>query len=145
MGIIGLQSQLIVLISKSCFLRHLDTCGENILKNQREQEQAKAHNKAAIAQTKYSALTGAGPGQLTQAPSAFEGALQGAASGAMIGQMGQKAGWWGQGSKAAPQVISGINANDVNPAGQGFMPQNDAFKMPDTPWQQQQDYINRIS
>ena len=74
--------------------------GVGLLKNQEEQAQVRAQNKAAAAQTEYSALTGMGPGQIQQAPSAWEGMMQGAMAGAQFGMAGQSAGLWGQGAGA---------------------------------------------
>lgn len=75
--------------------------GVGLLKNQEEQAQVRKANKAAAAQTEYSALTGMGPGQIQRAPSAWEGMMQGAMAGAQFGAAGQSAGLWGQGASGA--------------------------------------------
>ena len=73
--------------------------GLNLLKNQSDKARADKMNKAAAVQTAYSPHTGMGPGQMTQAGSGLEAAMGGAAQGAMVGQMGEKAGWWGDAAK----------------------------------------------
>lgn len=80
--------------------------GLGLLKNKADKERADRMNQAAATQTMYSPHTGMGPGQITQAPSGFEAALQGGMAGAQMGMMGKSAGLWGQGSEAASGATS---------------------------------------
>ena len=90
-----------------------------LAKNKSDKERADRMNQAAATQTMYSPHTGMGPGQITQAPSGLEAAMQGGMAGAQMGMAGQSAGLWGQGAgagaasaSAAPQM-AGVQGSNV--------------------------------
>lgn len=60
--------------------------GVGLLKNQADKERADRMNQAAAVQTAHSPHSGLGAGQMTQAPSGLESAMQGGMAGAQMGQ-----------------------------------------------------------
>ena len=124
--------------------------GVGLLKNKADKERADRMNQAAATQTMYSPHTGMGPGQITQAPSGLEAAMQGGMAGAQMGMMGQSAGLWGQGAGAASAVPAGSQmtagvqgssavSGNVDP----FAQSQGMFQQQQNPWLQQQSLMNR--
>jgi len=87
--------------------------GVGLMKNKSDKERADRMNQAAATQTMYSPHTGMGPGQITQAPSGLEAAMQGAMAGA---QMGSAFGAMGGGGAAAGGA-SAVPAGSAQVAG----------------------------
>jgi hypothetical protein len=90
--------------------------GLGALKNMDQADQVKRQNKAAAAQTEYSALTGSGPGQIQQAPSMFGDVLQGAATGAAFSSANP--GMFGGGTASQYSQAANIPGQTGNMIGQ---------------------------
>lgn len=124
--------------------------GVGLMKNKSDKEKADRMNQAAATQTMYSPHTGMGPGQITQAPSGLEAAMQGAMAGASMGSaMGSMGGAGAAGGSqmavpAGSQMTAGVQGSSAVPmTSDPFAQSQGMFQQQNNPWLQQQNLMNR--